>query len=71
MTDMTFNEYIWFYGSLFLLIGIGAVLIDQRWPDTIPSQFYCTHLALGATTLFVGVFNGLWNFVSWVIHLFN
>lgn len=68
---MTFNDYVWFYGSLFMLMGFGGIMADQQWPDIITPEFYKTHLALGAATMLVGVFNGLWSFVSWVIHLFK
>ena len=71
MTEMTFNDYVWFYGSIFLLMGVSAVIINQHWPDVFAKEFIGFHLAIGTATLLSGVFNGLWNFTAWVIHVFK
>ena len=71
MTEMTFNDYVWFYGSIFLLMGVSAVIINQHWPDVFAKEVSGCDVAIGTATLLSGGFNGLWNFTAWVIHLFN
>lgn len=68
---MTFNDYIWFYGSLCFIVAVGAFVVNSYWPDTIPEPFLTTHAGLAFGFAVVGVIKGIVSFGQWVIHLFK
>lgn len=51
---MTFNDYIWFYGSLCFIVAVGAFVVNSYWPDTIPEPFLTTHAGLAFGFAVVG-----------------
>lgn len=68
---MTFGDYLWFYGSLYFVLAVGAYMINSHWPNTIPESFILANAILAFGAAIAGVTYGLLSFGQWVIHLFK
>lgn len=68
---MNINEYLWVFGSLFVVTAVGCVWVNTHWPDTIPESFIIAIGFLAVVVSVAGFAHGVIAFGQWIINLFK